>query len=101
MSDDAELSISELRRKRAQSGSPSSNPASQQPVTDNLMEPTVVETIPRPVPVASEVTAATAQREPQRGEPEDKLDLPFDPWRLPEALRKRWYWLVAGACVLD
>jgi uncharacterized protein involved in exopolysaccharide biosynthesis len=98
MSDDSELSISALRKKRADM---LAKPAA---VTHEMtVHPTLIETHP--------VQPAVHREEPQAGptgggrgrgdfDAEEKVNLPFDPWRLPEALRQRWYWLVLAGMML-
>ncbi|MDB6125672.1 MAG: Polysaccharide export protein [Pedosphaera sp.] len=95
MSDDVELSISELRKKRAQ--------ASAKPI-DVAEEETEAGTYIETQPVRS-----TALMESPRGggrggdgdfDTDEKMDLPFDPWRLPGALTKRWYWLVLAGLIM-
>src|SRR5689334_293085 len=94
MSNDAELSISELRKKRAEASSRPANVAQEQGST--ALEPIVVEPQPRQVHTYVEVPRGvnSSGAGGGAGDDEEKVELPFDPWRLPEAIKKRWYWLV-------
>ena len=101
MTDDAELSISELRRRRARSAAPA-NPAPAPEPAPRAVEPVVIETRPRslqlaaPQPIPTEPRPHPASR-PARHAPS------FDTSRFIEAARRRWYWLllalIAGAAV--
>ncbi|MDB6017052.1 MAG: Polysaccharide export protein [Pedosphaera sp.] len=95
MSDEAELSISELRRKRAQAGG-GTQASPPSPTPETTSDATFIETTPRP---ATTIQYSAPAQPPPPVDDEEKLDLPFDPWRLPGALLKRWYWLVLAACV--
>lgn len=117
MSDEAELSISELRRKRAQAlanstpagGTPpgstptsAGHPPTPEPVRP-VIEPIVIEPAPRPHPaVHSPAQPVYAQPAPQAyaAAGEENKPLPFDPWRLPTALKRRWYWIILGGLLL-
>ncbi len=91
MSDDAELSISELRRKRAasSSGATSSLLPGTASVSAAIVEPAPIENyVPRRAP--QEAPAAQAAAQPKERE------FPVDPRRLAEALRRRWRWLAAA-----
>jgi capsular polysaccharide biosynthesis protein len=113
MSDDAELSISELRRKRAQvagGGSAAGGAAGGQQSTPDpvrrVNEPVIIETTPRYSPGAH--AAAQPQPQPVYAQPapqvfaatEENKPLPFDPWRIPTALKKRWLWLLIAGVVM-
>ena len=101
MSDEAELSISELRRRRARSAA-AGNPAPQPEPAPQAVEPVVIETRPRslqlatPQPIQAEPRPRPASR-PARHEPS------FDTSRFIEAARRRWYWLllalIAGGAI--
>jgi capsular polysaccharide biosynthesis protein len=103
MSDDGELSISELRRKRAQSaGSTATSAGAPSPRGTARLEPTFIEAVRRP---ANAPTRPVPQAQPQSQHFEEppvqpNAKLPFDLWRLPKALRQRWHWLAFSACLL-
>lgn len=109
MSDNAELSISELRRKRAQTGGgppPSAGPdphaRSASDSARTTGEPIIIEAPHRPNPgIQGSNQPVYVQPAPQSiPSGEETKPLPFDPWRLPTALKKRLYWLIgAGFCM--
>jgi capsular polysaccharide biosynthesis protein len=101
MSDDGELSISELRRKRAQSAGSAATPAGASPAREaSRVEPAIITTV-RP-PANPLTRPALHPQQPQPPEPQvaEKAKLPFDLWRLPKALRQRWHWLACSTCLL-
>jgi capsular polysaccharide biosynthesis protein len=102
MSNDAELSISELRKKRAQASSKSANVAQEQAQENIAIEPVVIESQPRQPQNYVEISrvANGSGGSGGRVDDEEKIELPFDPWRLPEAIRKKWYWLLLAGIVL-
>ncbi|HXJ11595.1 MAG TPA: hypothetical protein VNH19_04920, partial [Candidatus Limnocylindrales bacterium] len=123
MSDDAELSISELRRKRAQFASNASQPPAQpapQPPSPApeihrmpdpvrpVVEPVIIETTPRMNPGYQSAAPQSFPAQPFPMQPapqpsvagEEVKPLPFDPWRLPHALKKRRHWLVIAGFIL-
>ncbi|MDB6112587.1 MAG: hypothetical protein JWR69_4337, partial [Pedosphaera sp.] len=101
MSDDGEFSISELRRKRAQSQGANATPGGAPPARETrLAEPTVIETVRRPPNALTRPTPQPQFSQPPSPQLEEKPNLPFDLWRLPKALRQRWHWLAFSACLL-
>ncbi len=119
MSDEAELSISELRRKRAQfagkGAQPGAQPPGAAPETQRMpdpvrpaIEPVIIETTPRMNPAYQSAAAHSFPAQPFPAQPapqpyaaaEQTKPLPFDPWRIPTALKKRWHWLVIAGFVM-
>jgi capsular polysaccharide biosynthesis protein/Mrp family chromosome partitioning ATPase len=102
MSNDAELSISELRKKRAQASSKPANVAQEQGQESGALEPVVIESQPRQTQTYVEMPRGVTSSGAGGGRVDDdeKVELPFDPWRLPEAIRKKWYWLILAGIVL-
>ena len=99
MTDDAELSISELRRRRASSAT-ASNRVSPQPVQQAL-EPVVIETRPRAVQSPAPAPQIATESRPRPGGRGRGPEPTFDSTRFVGAARRRWYLLlialIAGA----
>ncbi len=88
---DAELSISELRRKRAQSAASSSAAAAPASTLENTtVEAAIIETAPRPA--AALGRPSPANRPAPRHAPEPEAES-FDRSRFLAAIRQRWRWL--------
>ena len=69
-----------------------------QPVDDGSGAGALNQTGPMPNGSRARPHTAMSLQESRRSSALDRM--PFDPWRLVEALRLRWFWLVAGGCGL-
>jgi len=95
MTEEAELSISELRRRRGQFA-PSDNAAAAPEPERQAVEPVVIETRPRAVQPAVAPQPIPTEPRPRSGGRPRQSEPTFDTSRFIEAARLRWYWLVAA-----
>jgi uncharacterized protein involved in exopolysaccharide biosynthesis len=83
MSEDSELSMSELRRRRA-----AANPSNPTPAESAALQP------------ASHIAhGASAAILPETRPSAPRSFLPFDPRRFTHALRRRWEWIALAGCL--
>ena len=100
MTDDAELSISELRRRRASSAA-AHNPAASQPPqpVQQVLEPVVIETRPRALQSPAPAPQTASEPRPRPGGRGRGPEPTFDTSRFLEAARRRWYLLLIALIV--
>jgi len=115
MIEEAELSISELRRRRAGTGSANGRPSSPEPAATGIPAPSaapiqrqVIEARPA-APIAAEpqlrmsepaiLSHPIAPPRPQPGPRSRRADSEFDTSRFASAARRRWYWLAAALMI--
>lgn len=98
MRPEAELSISELRQKRGDSNSSQSTNGAAHP--PNGSTPEEIWAQPRSGPENRAVGMRAPIPDFQRSNDDESFRLPFDPIRLIEVLKHKWYWWLGAGALL-